>query len=470
MKSKYDLFISYKRSDGADLANYFFSELTKLGFRSFIDVKELTVGAFPKEIGNAIECADMIVLILTEDCFEKIKDDESYIKKEVDFAINKNKPIFIVSKVKDVYKKLDDNTYPIFNKLKQLNIIEYNHSHASDVLEKAKKAIENLKIEKFNFDNIIDFDSSKSNYKKEFDHNGYLYEYQGELRNEHPYDYGMMIDQIDNKRFEGVWYGWERPIFSGKGKVFIGEDLLYEGQWRKLKYHGKGKLYEEDGVYEGQFEDGEKNGIGVKIYNNENYYNGEWIHDKLTGYGEMRFGNGDHYIGQFLKGLPEGLGKYIFENGNKYDGFLLDGKPNGNGIMVYEKGYVYRGKLVRSKKQGKGELIDLNGSDVYNGEWFTDLFEGFGKFFYKNGMVYQGKWTNGIKTGNGVLLNTNGDILFKGSWNKFELKNVLDAIGSDLYKELLYEEYAVLCDLDFEPNEYYNMDVIEKFISEYMLF
>lgn len=465
IKSKYDVFISYRREDGGDLANYFNSELNRHGFRTYIDIKELTIGIFPEELEKAIKNSDLILVVLTDGSLERIEDNSSYVRKELDIAYTNNKPLFIISKVENIYDKLEEKTNKIYGKLKKQNIIEYNHNQSNDVIEKLKSTLDKLKNKKFDFDNIICDDNKKDEGYKKFEFKGFLYNYKGELRCDIPYNNGILVDIVSDKRYEGQWFGWDYPGFSGKGKIYIDKKVVYEGQWRALKYFGKGKLYEDDGIYEGDFLDGYKNGQGKKIFNNGDYYIGEWHDSKISGHGEIRFNNGDHYIGQFSNNVIDGLGKYIYENGNKYDGNLLDGVPSGKGVMIYNTGYVIKGGFLQNKRHDEGELVNEVSKIIYKGKWSSDLFSEFGEFYYSNGMKYQGRWCSGIKYGSGVLMNSNGDVLYRGNWSRWDNTEIIDEIGLDLFKKLCYEECKILQNIGFKFNEDYNMEIINKTID-----
>ena len=54
-KHEYDVFISYRREDGAQYARILQLELEKRGYRVFLDYEELTDGVFGDEIKEAIK-------------------------------------------------------------------------------------------------------------------------------------------------------------------------------------------------------------------------------------------------------------------------------------------------------------------------------------------------------------------------------------------------------------------------------
>ena len=50
MRSKYHIFLSYRREDGKDLARTFKETLVGKGFRVFLDMDELQDGVFDERI------------------------------------------------------------------------------------------------------------------------------------------------------------------------------------------------------------------------------------------------------------------------------------------------------------------------------------------------------------------------------------------------------------------------------------
>ena len=59
--------------------------------------------------------------------------------------------------------------------------------------------------------------------------------------------------------------------------------------------------------YEGQFVNGEIEGMGVKSWSyNGNMYEGQFVKGELCGQGIMRYGNGDLYEGGWMDNKREG--------------------------------------------------------------------------------------------------------------------------------------------------------------------
>ena len=77
---------------------------------------------------------------------------------------------------------------------------------------------------------------------------------------------------------------FDKGVFSGLGKFEHNDGSIYEGEWQDCQQHGKGKMTypESDSVFEGMFEKGKKNGLGVMIKKNVSKIKGMWKDDELV--------------------------------------------------------------------------------------------------------------------------------------------------------------------------------------------
>lgn len=94
---QYDIFISYRRSDGKHTARLFKSEFERRGYRTFLDFDDLTDGKFDKRIENAILDAPVFVMILTNDYFARCNEEDDWVRKEIYCAIENERVIIPVN-------------------------------------------------------------------------------------------------------------------------------------------------------------------------------------------------------------------------------------------------------------------------------------------------------------------------------------------------------------------------------------
>ena len=91
--TRYDVFVSYRRSNGSQLASLLKVHLELKGLRVFIDVKELGSGNFVEAILSNIACSSSVVVVLSPGALDRCKKDdnnEDWLHREVAYALEKN--------------------------------------------------------------------------------------------------------------------------------------------------------------------------------------------------------------------------------------------------------------------------------------------------------------------------------------------------------------------------------------------
>lgn len=84
---RYDIFISYRRKAGAQYARTLQLILEKKGFRVFLDYDELLDDEFPPQIEAALRSTPVYIIVLTHDVFDRCSDPESWVRRELELAI-----------------------------------------------------------------------------------------------------------------------------------------------------------------------------------------------------------------------------------------------------------------------------------------------------------------------------------------------------------------------------------------------
>ena len=99
MKTKYDIFISYRRTGGFESANLIAEKLRRMGYSVFFDVESLRSGKFNEQLYHVIEQCKDFVIVLPENGLDRCSNDdgkpneEDWIRKEVIHAIERQKNI-----------------------------------------------------------------------------------------------------------------------------------------------------------------------------------------------------------------------------------------------------------------------------------------------------------------------------------------------------------------------------------------
>lgn len=90
-KPTYDIFISYRRSGGAQYARILQLMLQQRGYKVFLDYDELTDGVFSEKIQAAIIDAPVFMLVLSKGSMERCDIDGDWVRREIMLAIEHNK-------------------------------------------------------------------------------------------------------------------------------------------------------------------------------------------------------------------------------------------------------------------------------------------------------------------------------------------------------------------------------------------
>lgn len=93
--------------------------------------------------------------------------------------------------------------------------------------------------------------------------------------------------------------------------------LKYSGTWSKGKRQGCGSIVRKRGtdlqaVYNGQWYDDMKCGMGKQFYTDGCVYFGYWVRNRRHGLGIQWFGDGSIYVGEWETDFRHGLGVHFY--------------------------------------------------------------------------------------------------------------------------------------------------------------
>ena len=97
MKKSYDIFLSYRRSDGKLLARLLKESLEKRGYRVFLDMDELLDSVFDEHIIQAIQSAPIFLLLMTQQCFSRCHNPNDWVRMEIEYAVRTGKNIIPIN-------------------------------------------------------------------------------------------------------------------------------------------------------------------------------------------------------------------------------------------------------------------------------------------------------------------------------------------------------------------------------------
>ena len=93
----YDVFISYRRGGGKEIARPLKEALCNKGYKVFIDFDELTDGRFDERILRAIDEAPVFIVILSEHALDRCVNEDDWVRKEIEYALSKDKHIIPIN-------------------------------------------------------------------------------------------------------------------------------------------------------------------------------------------------------------------------------------------------------------------------------------------------------------------------------------------------------------------------------------
>ena len=191
--------------------------------------------------------------------------------------------------------------------------------------------------------------------------------------------------------------------------------------------------YKNGNIYNDDWEKGTKTGKGIMKYSKA-IYEGEWKNNLHERKGKVIYfleeGKIDVYEGEF-KNHRQGKGKYKYSNGNVYNGDWYCGLREGWGSMKYSDG-IYVGEWKKDKREGKGTMTWVRGEragDEYNGDWKDDEENGYGKLTQEDDLYYEGEWKDGYFHGKGIRKYDDG--IYEGDF-KYDKR---DGQGKMTYNE-----------------------------------
>lgn len=193
----------------------------------------------------------------------------------------------------------------------------------------------------------------------------------------------------------------ENPTADESGGL---QSMVVEGQ-----ITGRGRTQQPNGLtaYDGEFENGKRQGFGSYYYKDGNLcYAGFWKDDKRDGLG-VSFRGEDHalHVAKWQEGKPDGMVSLFDSQGNlRYSGRMEDGMKQGVGITYdQESGRVFVGKWENGESTGIGSAFDPQGNLLYTGGWLDGKRHGQGTQFDIDGtIIFDGEWRDG-KYHNGIL-------------------------------------------------------------------
>ena len=89
MEKIYDVFISYRRDAGQDIARALELGLENKGLRVFFDLEEIRSGKFNEKLYTSIEQSKNVIFLLTEGACDRFRNENDWVRLELEHALEK---------------------------------------------------------------------------------------------------------------------------------------------------------------------------------------------------------------------------------------------------------------------------------------------------------------------------------------------------------------------------------------------
>lgn len=148
------------------------------------------------------------------------------------------------------------------------------------------------------------------------------------------------------------------------------------------------------GVYLGEWLKGQMHGRGILSYSDGEYYVGDWRHDGKNGLGIYVWGKGsgdvagDKFEGDFKDGNADGVGRTLFNDSGWHKGTYSKGKMHGWGVMQLADGWEYKGQWKNDEMDGEVVCTFVFG---FNAAKEVQLYKN-GEFISKRGYDTAKDW------------------------------------------------------------------------------
>lgn len=157
-----------------------------------------------------------------------------------------------------------------------------------------------------------------------------------------------------------------KPKFKNGMKLTSGKyhiEVSYEGYVTQKQW-----ITIDDSAYKKHFSLAEsdcisgncQNGYGTKKFNN-GLYEGNWLNGERSGKGTFAWQVGDVYEGGWLNDERTGEGRYTWPSGGVYEGGWVKGERTGEGTYTWDDGASTTGGYLNDERHGRHAYIDENG-------------------------------------------------------------------------------------------------------------
>lgn len=137
--------------------------------------------------------------------------------------------------------------------------------------------------------------------------------------------HGKGTHEFRGEVYDGEWK-WDNR--HGWGTLNLADGSQIKGEWQAGKPHGFISMIDpkDIAVYEGEFRDGKRHGLGRQLFESGDMYDGGWKEGRLHDRGVYYFTNGDKLYGMWRDGVYDGIGVFHYADGSISRRVYKDGR------------------------------------------------------------------------------------------------------------------------------------------------
>jgi len=181
--------------------------------------------------------------------------------------------------------------------------------------------------------------------------------FEGEFENDEANGDGSYVDKWGNNFsiVDKEAGRFKKGELCGQGKAMIKNGDEYRGSFKCGKFNGKGVMNyrfltgfmqsdKESGVYDGEWANGIRSGIGKMKWTDSSIFEGEW-RDDCRMQGKLKTPSGITYEGYWKRGLFHGKGKLSIRGNMTIECVFKEGKAPYNVKITYKDDSIYYGPI-----------------------------------------------------------------------------------------------------------------------------
>lgn len=133
------VFVSYRREGGRDVARNIYERLSMSGYATFFDYDSMRNGKFNDQIYTAIDQATDFVLILSKNALDRCANEGDWVRTEIEYALSKKRNIILLAT--EDFDGFPPNLPPSIEPIRLINYIILSQNYYEQSITKLEEAL-----------------------------------------------------------------------------------------------------------------------------------------------------------------------------------------------------------------------------------------------------------------------------------------------------------------------------------------